>query len=192
MSVFSAKSTKYSTPKLIGIGFILCVLGIGITIYPGIQFFRYMFQDAVFPITEFDANSQTSFLLPDNTTRYVLMLKVDDTSSPLPPLGITLESESVAIPTTSMNGWQSIMGQSYRTIGSFTAPESLECQVHIEAESTSDFGVFRHHKDTVNRRVAETAPWVIGGAIPFFSGVALIFFVILRKVFQSDELNLEL
>ncbi len=187
-----ARSRRFTTPRLIIAALLLCVLGLAIAAYPSAQFFSHLFKDAVFPITEFDANSPTTVTLPDHNTRFIVMLKVEDTSDPLPSLELTIESDGAAIDTTEMNGWQTTMGHSYRTIASFNAPESLECTITVSADHTEDFGIFHHHTDMFSFHFNKVLPWWIGATVPFLSGIAIIFFVILRKVIQNDDIQLEL
>lgn len=190
MTESNTRSKWLATPRLILIAAILCLVGLAIAAKPSVRFFKAVFEDAIFPIAEFDANTSTTFTLPDSNTRFVVMLQVENTSDPLPPLQLVLESNGIPIQTTPMNGWKSMMGHSYRYVASFAPPESLECTINITADNAADFGIFYDSTTAYQHRIKTVLPWWIGASALFFTGMALVFFVILRLALQKNELEL--
>ena len=153
-----------------------------------------MFQYALYPVpaSEFDANTPTIVTLPDTDTDYVVMMQVSSRDDPLPPVNLTIESDGQHIAYEPDNGWQTVMGHSYRAIARFSPPESLECTINATAVDSADFSVFHHPEDIFRIQFHRVLPWWIVAAVLTVSGIAVLFFTLCRIAFQKEEIGLGL
>ena len=180
-----------STPQLLLIALILCVVAGLIGGYPTVQFARLAFIEAMHPIAEFDANTDFQLVLPDANTRYVVAVSSEAENDPITWVNFTLSSDGKPVEFEESNGWLSIMGRGHKHLIAFDAPSSLALEITAQAEETGDFIVFRHHQDAVDFRMAQAIPWWIGAAIPLVGAVVLVLIVLVRVVSKSDDLEVE-
>jgi hypothetical protein len=188
-----ARSRWHSTPRLLLLALFLCLLGVGLAVYPTVNFLRSTFEDATEAIAEFDANTDVTFNLPDADTRYTVGVIVDDLEEPVTWVNFTIDSpmDPGSIQYEEINSYFSVMGRSCKNLVIFECPSSLTVSIHAESERTTDIIIYRHQPDMLQNQLNKVTPWWVGSGVPFATGICIVIFVIFRKVFQKDDLTLE-
>lgn len=183
-----------STPRLLLAAVLLIVLALLIASLPSVRFFTQTFEQTMFTTAEFDANNEVTIDLPDDRTRYILAAVVDDPQEQPPATELTIRTpKGEDVEHWESNGWMSKFGDHYRRIAQFRAPESKQVVITAVSGPNEDFVILRQPYDVIDYNLSVVRPWWIAGAVPFVLGVALIAFVICRKIFQKeDDLRLSL
>jgi len=192
MVATKARSQWLATPRLIMVGSILCLLGVTIAAYPTYLFMKHVWVDVVYPIQKFDANTETVLELPDSDTRYVIAVAVNERRGQAPPVEFVLSADVGEVESNEARGSISITGHYYQSLHIVSLTASQTITVNARADPGEDFIVYRFSRDTINRRLSEATPWWVAGGIPFFAGIGVVFFLLIRLAVQKDELKLEL
>ena len=83
-------------------------------------------------------------------------------------------------------------GDHYRRVRQFRAPESRTIVITAQSGPNEDFVILRHPDDVLSHNLSKAQPWWLGASIPLLGGIALIVFVVLRKILRKDDLDLSL
>ncbi|MCA9304806.1 MAG: hypothetical protein KC996_11850 [Phycisphaerales bacterium] len=182
-----------STKRLLVLATLLVLLSLLVAGIPSVRFFIRTFEETMYTTAKFDANTQTVIDLPDDRTRYILAAVVASSEDQPPATELTLRTpEGVDVEYWDANGWMSKFGDHYRRVYQFRSPESGTVVLTATSDPREDFAILRHPEDVFRVNSAAARPWWIAGAIIFFSGIAVIVFVIFRKGLQKDDLRLSI